>query len=308
MAIRFPAGFLRGLIRLLLKPMLGAPFPFSFQRFWARLASNVNPASRAASTAMREIEGMSALVAWPKGREPERAILYLHGGGYCIGSWRTQRGLITHLAVSASATVYAPDYRLAPEHPHPAALDDALKAYRWLLAHGVSPDRIAMAGDSAGGGLALATAIAIRDSDLPAPASIVLLSPWLDLRGDSPSMSKNAAIDPMLRPNWSRQCAAAYLAGRDPEDPACSPLYAVHEGLPPILIQTGSDEILVDDSTRLADRCRGAGVDVTLQMFDGLWHDFQIHTGILKAADEAVAKIADFLLECGSGQGAREPS
>ena len=242
-----------------------------------------------------DIGGMSALRAWPKGTEPERVVLYLHGGGYCVGSWGMYKGPITHLAVAADAMVYAPNYRLAPEQPHPAALDDALEAYRWLLGQGVSPGRIALAGDSAGGGLALATAMGIRDASLPSPASIVLLSPWVDLRCDSRSMTENVQIDPMVRPSWPRACASMYLAGRDPDDPACSPLFASHKGLPPILIQVGSDEIILDDSTRLDVRCREAGVDVTLQQFEGLWHDFQMHAGILEVADEAMNEIATFI-------------
>lgn len=295
MALRLPAGFVRGLLRVALRPFLGPPFPFWFQRAWLTLASSLNVVSRAASVSNLDIDGMSAVRVWPKGSDPDRTILYLHGGGYCTGNWRTQKGLISHLAIDAKAVVYAPHYRLAPECPHPAALDDALSAYRWVLDEGASPDRLTIAGDSAGGGLALALAIAVRDSELPAPTSLVLVSPWLDLRGDSPSMTENAKIDPMLRPVWSRQCAAAYLAGRDPDDPVCSPLYARHEGLPPVLIQTGSDEIIVDDSIRFAERAREAGVDVTLQVFEGLWHEFQIHAGLLREADEAIQQIARFV-------------
>lgn len=295
MTIRLPAGLLRGLIRFTLKPFLGPPFPFAFQRLWLRVASSVNTPSRAASMSQLDIAGMSGLRACPKGTAPDRLVLYLHGGGYCVGSWATHRGPITHLAVAADAAVYAPNYRLAPEHPHPAALEDAMQAYQWLLGQGVSSERIALAGDSAGGGLALATAVAIRDATLPVPASLVLLSPWTDLQGDSPSMTENVHVDPLLSPGWSKQCASSYLAERDPHDPACSPLFARHEGLPPTLIQVSSDEIILDDSTRLADRCRAAGVDVTLQQFEGLWHDFQSHAGILQAADEAIAKIARFL-------------
>jgi acetyl esterase/lipase len=239
--------------------------------------------------------GIPSVRARPNAGRPLRTLLYLHGGGYCVGSWATHKGLITHLAVTVDATVYAPNYRLAPENPHPAALQDALAAYRWLLEQGESSGQITVAGDSAGGGLALATAIAIRDSGLPSPASVVLLSPWVDLRGDTPSMRNNAAIDPMLRPSWSRACARMYLAGRDPDDPGCSPLRASHRGLPPILIQTGSDEIIVDDSRRLAVRCREAGTEVTLQECAGLWHDFQTHAGILEAADDAVREIAAFI-------------
>ena len=207
----------------------------------------------------------------------------------------SHRGPITHLAVAADAQVYAPNYRLAPEHPYPAALEDAVAAYRWLLGTGVPPSRIALAGDSAGGGLAFATAIAIRDSDLPAPSALALISPWLDLRCDTPSMTKNAGIDPMLRPAWSRACSTMYRDGRDPDHPGCSPLFAAHQDLPAVLIQTGTDEIIVDDSIRLEASCREAGGEVTLQVFDGLWHDFQTHAGILEEADEAIGEIAAFL-------------
>ena len=295
MAIRLPERFLRGLLRGAVKPLLGPPFGFSFQRVWARLASNVNPVSRDASTERVDVAGMEALRAFPKEGAVRRVILYLHGGGYCIGSWKTQAGLVTHLATAARADVFAPDYRLAPEDPHPAALEDALSAYRWVLAKGISPDRLVLAGDSAGGGLALATAIAARDQGLPKPASLVLVSPWVDLQANAPAMTERASVDPMLRPSWLRACAAASLDGRDPRDPACSPLYAQLNDLPPTLIQTGTDEIIVDDSTRLAERLRRAKTPVTLRTFDGLWHEFQIHAGILDAADRAVADIARFL-------------
>jgi len=295
MAIRLPAGLLRTVLRILLKPFLGPPFSIGFQRFWARLASNVNPVCRAASTSAIAMESMSAVRALPRSSEPSRAVLYFHGGAYCIGSWQTHRGLITHLAVAADSVVYAPNYRLAPEHPHPAALEDAMRAYRWLLDRGIAAGQIALAGDSAGGGLALATAVAVRDSGLPLPASIVLLSPGVDLSGDYPSMTQNARKDPMIRPSWFHACARLYLGGRDPKDPACSPLFARHEGLPPVLIHVGTDEVLLDDSTRLAERCREAGVDVTLKVFEGMWHEFQIHAGLLKVSDEAVAEIGEFL-------------
>ncbi|MGB5191575.1 MAG: alpha/beta hydrolase [Polyangiales bacterium] len=295
MAIRLPAGLLRTVLRILLKPFLGPPFSIGFQRFWVRLVSIANPVSRAASTSTLEVEGMFAVRARPKSSEPNRTVLYFHGGAYCIGSWQTYRGLITHLAVAADAVVYSPNYRLAPEDPHPAALEDGMLAYRWLLDQGIRPGQIALAGDSAGAGLALATAVALRDSGLPLPASIVLLSPGVDLSGDYPSMRQNARKDPMIRPSWFHLCASLYLGGRPPDDPACSPLFANHEGLPPMLIHVGTDEVLLDDSTRLAERCREAGVDVTLKVFEGMWHEFQIHAGLLKESDEAAAEIGEFL-------------
>ena len=295
MKIRLPAGLVRAMVRLGIKPFLGPPFPVAFQRFWAWLMSRVHTMTKAASTARVELDGLRTLRAQPKEREPERVVLYLHGGGYCIGSWATQAGLISRISVAADAVVYAPNYRLAPEHPHPAALHDALRAYRWLLERGIAASNMALAGDSAGGGLALATAVAARNEGLPMPGALVLISPWVDLRGDTPSMTTNASIDPMLRVSWSRQCARQYLNGRDPEDPACSPLFANHRGLPPTLIHVGSDEVILDDSTRLAARCKDSGVDVTLRIFQGMWHEFQIHAGMLREADEAVVEIGEFV-------------
>ncbi len=295
--IRLPASLLRLLIRLGFKPWVGPPFPFGFQRLWLRLMSSVNRPAR--SCAWRELDmgGLRALEAKPRQRAPRPVVLYLHGGGYCVGSWGTHLGLITHLAVRADATVYAPNYRLAPEDPHPAALHDAVGAYRWLLDRGVPAADVILAGDSAGGGLALATAMSVRDAELPPPAGLVLLSPWVDLTGDSESMRRNAHLDPMLRPSWSRQCARAYLGGRPATDPACSPLFARHEGLPPVLIQVGSDELILDDSTRLADRCREAGLDVNLHQYEGMWHDFQLHAGALDTADRALDEIAAFIAD-----------
>jgi acetyl esterase/lipase len=191
--------------------------------------------------------------------------------------------------------VYAPNYRLAPEHPHPAALEDSLRAYQSLLDEGVSPRHLCLAGDSAGAGLALATAHAIRDRGLPSPSCIVLISPWVDLRGDSGSIREKAAVDPMLSPSGVQSCSAAYRSGHPVDHTGCSPLFAEHEGLPPMLIHVGSDEILLDDATRLAERCRSAGVDATLKIYEGLWHDFHIHAGMMRESDEAIAEIASFI-------------
>ena len=274
---------------------MGPPFGFGVMRFWSRLMSTLNPSDRRARVEVLEVAGMSTLRARPREAEPERTILYLHGGGYCFGSWRTHQALVTPLAVASQATVYAPNYRLAPEHPHPAAVEDALGAYQWLLDRGVSPQRLAVAGDSAGGGLALATVLALRDRGLPLPSSLALISPWADLRCDAQSLRERAARDPMLRPDGTVQCAAAYLGGRAPDDIACSPLFADHTGLPPTLIHVGSEEILFDDSARLEERLRVAGVDVTLKVFEGLWHDLHIHAGLMKESMQAVMELADFI-------------
>jgi len=293
--MRLSKAFLRTATRWAVKPFLGPPWPFAFQRAWLRLVASVNAPSKEADREWIEMGSVRAMVARPKGEPATHSILYMHGGGYCIGGPSTHLGLVTHLAVAARASVYVPDYRLAPEHPYPAALEDGLRTYRWMLDHGWSPGRIAIAGDSAGGGLALTTALAIRDEALPHPAAIVLISPWTDLGCDSPSRTANARIDPMIRTSWSKRCAAVYLDGRATDDPACSPLFADHRNLPPLLVQVGTDEVLIDDATALADRCRDAGVDVTLQVFDGMWHVFQSSVGAMTEADDAVAKIAGFL-------------
>ncbi len=297
---RIPSNVLRTATRYGLKPFLGPPWPFTFQRAWLRMVANVNSPSPDAETEWISMGDVRALVARPRGEQPKRAVLYMHGGGYCIGSPSTHKGLVTHLAVAAGASVYVPDYRLAPEHPHPAALEDGLNAYRWMLDQPLSPKRTAIAGDSAGGGLALATTLAIRDEALPQPMAVVLISPWADLNCKAPSYTENAKIDPMIRTRWSKQCAARYVDERPLDDPACSPLFADHKGLPPVLIQIGTDEVLIDDATALAGRCEAAGVRVTLQVFDGMWHVFQSSVGAMKEADEAMQKIVNFLEPCWS--------
>jgi acetyl esterase/lipase len=195
----------------------------------------------------------------------------------------------------AELVVHAPDYRLAPEHPYPAALRDTLAAYEWMLDQGVSAKKIAVAGDSAGGGLALAAALAMRDEALPLPAALVLISPWVDLTCDSRSRRANAKIDPMIRTSWSKRCAALYVGDRSLQDPACSPLFADLRGLPPVLIQVGSDEVGLDDATSLDARGKAAGVDVTLEIYEGMWHVFQSSVGVMRESDDAVRRIADFL-------------
>ncbi len=286
---------LRTATRYGLKPFLGSPWPVAFQRAWLRLVANVNAPSPDAETEWISMGETPALLARPRGERPTRAVLYMHGGGYCIGSPSTHKGLVTHLAVAAGASVYVPDYRLAPEHPHPAALEDGVRAYRWMLDNQLPHTQIAFAGDSAGGGLALATALAVRDQGLPLPVAMVLISPWTDLSCDSPSRTDNASIDPMIRTSWSKRCAALYLDGRPADDPACSPLFADHKGLPSMLIQVGTDEVLIDDATSLADQSQAADVDVTLQIFDGMWHVFQSSVGAMEEADEAMEKIVNFL-------------
>jgi acetyl esterase/lipase len=224
-----------------------------------------------------------------------RVVLYLHGGGYVVGSVNTHRDLAGRLSRAAGARVLVLDYRLAPEHPFPAAVDDALAAYRWLLSDGRVPTDVAIGGDSAGGGLTLATLVALRDAGLPLPAAGVCLSPWTDLAGTGESLRTKAAVDPMVQ--WSRlaQMADAYLAGQDARTPLASPLYADLRDLPPLLIQVGTAETLLDDATRIAERAQAAGVDVTLEPWDDMIHVFQAFAGLLPEGQQAVERIGAFI-------------
>lgn len=229
------------------------------------------------------------------GVSAERVILYLHGGGYVMGSINSHRDLATRLSRAAAARVLLIDYRLAPEHPHPAAVEDAVAAYRWLLSTGAAASRLAVAGDSAGGGLTVATLVALRYGGTPLPAAGVCLSPWVDLEGIGDSMATKAAVDPMVQRDPLRKMAALYLAGQDPRTPLAAPLYANLSGLPPLLIQVGTAETLLDDSTRLAERARKAGVNVTLEPWEDMIHVFQAFAPILPEGREAIERIGAFV-------------
>jgi acetyl esterase/lipase len=235
----------------------------------------------------------------------KHAVLYLHGGGYCIGSPYSYRILTGSIARQTGIPVYAPDYRLAPEHPHPAALEDALAAYRWLIADGYLPQCIAVVGDSAGAGLTVALCLALRNEHERLPAAIALLSPWLDLAGRGESFDQLAERDPVLSPEGLKRWARDYLGELPADHPLCSPLYAELTGLPPMLIHVGSEEIVLSDSTRFAERARKAGVSVQLHQYQGLWHDFQLHLGVLRESGAAVKEIAKFVRDNLGSQEAR---
>ncbi|MGH7949531.1 MAG: alpha/beta hydrolase [Candidatus Binataceae bacterium] len=226
-----------------------------------------------------------------------RAVLYLHGGGYVIGSINTHRSLAARISKAANAHVLVIGYRLAPEHPHPAAVDDAVAAYRWMLSTGVKPSRTAVAGDSAGGGLTIATLVAIRDAKLPTPAAGVCLSPWVDLEGVGESMTTKASVDPMVQKAGLLEMAKAYLGGKNPRTPLAAPLYADLSGLPPLLIQVGTAETLLADSTRIAERARKAGVKVTLEPWENMIHVFQVFAPMLDEGQQAIDKIGAFVRE-----------
>ena len=227
--------------------------------------------------------------------DASRVVLYLHGGGYVIGSINTHRGLAGRISRAAQARVLLIDYRLAPEHPFPAAVEDSVTAYKWLLDQKIAPAKIAVAGDSAGGGLTVATLVAIRDQKLPTPGAGVPLSPWIDLEGIGESMTTKAKEDPMVQKDGLLQMAKWYLGDKNARSPLAAPLYADLAGLPPLLIQVGTAETLLDDSTRLAERARKAGVKVTYQPYEKMIHVFQLFAPMLDEGKDAIEKIGEFV-------------
>lgn len=222
-------------------------------------------------------------------------VLYLHGGGYVTGSPLTHRGLTSRLARAARVCVAVPDYRLAPEHPHPAAVDDAFAAYSALLDQGIPANKIIIAGDSAGGGLALALALRLKAAPLPQPAGIVLLSPFTDLTLSGASMQAPKQKEWLLTKSFIAAAAKHYLGTQDARQVTASPLFADLNGLPPLLVQVGTDEVLLDDSTRLAQLASQQGVPVTLQVWPRLWHVWQLHAGQMPEADQAIAAMTAFI-------------
>ncbi len=242
-----------------------------------------------------DANGVPAEWVTAPGASADHAVLYLHGGGYVIGSINTHRDLAARISRASGSRALVIDYRLAPEHPFPAAVDDAVTAYRWLLTQGVSPSRIAIGGDSAGGGLTVATLVAIRDAGLPLPAAGVCISPWVDMEATGESITTRADVDPMLERPFLLQAAEAYLHGADPRSPLATPLYAGLSGLPPLLIHVGDHEALLDDSTRLAERAKAAGVDVTLEVWDEMIHVWHLFAAILPEGQQAIDRIGEWV-------------
>jgi epsilon-lactone hydrolase len=228
------------------------------------------------------------------GVESDDVIFYLHGGAYCIGSAAASVGLASDVVRRAGARAISVDYRLAPENPYPAAIDDAVAAYRALL-ESVPAARIAIVGESAGGGLTAATLVALKAAGLPEPGCAVMFSPWADLTLSGASITGKAAVDPALTPDGLRLRAADYGAGHPLDDPLVSPLFANLKGLPPLLIQVGSHEILLDDATRLAVAAAAADVQVTLEVTPGVPHVFQAFAALLDEGAAALASAGAFL-------------
>ena len=224
-----------------------------------------------------------------------RVFLYLHGGAYCLGSIRSHRFLTGYITQAARARVLLIDYRLAPEHPFPAAVEDTAAAYRYLLEQGIAPDKITIGGDSAGGGLTMAALVSLRDQGEPLPDTAVCISPWTDLAGSGRSNETKQAVDFTLSPALLRRYAALYLDGCEPTVPLASPIYADLSGLPPTLILVGSEEILLDDAIRLAEKAEADGVTVTLEVWQEMIHVWPALAMFIPEGRQAIARIGEFV-------------
>ena len=252
------------------------------------------------------VEGFEAVPArvggiageWVRGKSVRRndaAVLYLHGGGYAIGSAQSHRHMLGPLSGDSGLPIFAAEYRLAPEHPFPAAVDDAVAAYRGLIDSGLAPGRLAIAGDSAGGGLTIATLVAARDKGLPMPGCAAVLSPWVDLSQGGETYRSRARRDPIVKKEPMDVMAAQYLGGADPKTPLASPLFADLKGLPPLLIQVGTEEALQDDAIALKARAEAAGIEVSFESWGGMIHVWHIFHPILSEGRDAVARVGAFL-------------
>jgi monoterpene epsilon-lactone hydrolase len=234
----------------------------------------------------------------PPDAADDRLVLFLHGGACIMGSPATHRELAARIAMACAARVLTIDYRIAPEHPFPAALDDAMRAYRGLIEGGISPTHIAIGGDSSGGGLTLQTLLALRDTASPLPGAAFFLSPQTDwIHFDGESFTTRARKDPLLTPSMCRFTSSCYVGSNDPSTPLLSPARMDLRDLPPMLIHAGDCEILLSDAMRLAERARESGVNVTFKVWKGMWHGFHASAAIVPEARQALSELGTFVRE-----------
>jgi acetyl esterase/lipase len=259
---------------------------------WAEQSIALSPEARLEHVVA---DGVPCIWARMPGTSTARTIVYYHGGGYLLGSATAYAGFGAALSAAADAQVLVVDYRLAPENPHPAALEDSATAYRWALRQGADAGSTVVAGDSAGGGLALAVIDSLRAAGESLPAAAVCLSPWVDMTFAGESYLTNAGVDPIITKELLGGCAEAWLAGQDPEQPSASPLFADLTGLPPTLILVGSCEALYDEAVKLAHRAAEDGVDATLAVGDDMHHIWPVMSSFLPEAKESLAQIGEFV-------------
>ncbi|HSG79117.1 MAG TPA: alpha/beta hydrolase [Acidimicrobiia bacterium] len=269
--------------------------PFPRQRRELERTARLTPVRRNTFVEPVDAGGVPAEWVAAPGVGPRRTMLYLHGGGFTVGSPRSHRAFVSRLSSATRSRALSLEYRLAPEHPFPAAIEDAVAAYRWLLDVHASPERVVVAGDSAGGGLAISAMVAARDEGLPMPGALVVVSPWVDLTCSGASMQTHRDDDVWLDPDGATEVAGVYLGGADPADPLASPLFADHTGLPPTLIVVGTAEILLDDARRLADRMRAAGGTVVLDEWTDMLHVFPAFAPYVPESRRAIRQIGAFV-------------
>jgi monoterpene epsilon-lactone hydrolase len=255
------------------------------------------PAPAGVSSKPVDVGGIAGEWTTAPGAGEEQTIYWLHGGGYCIGSINTHRALVAGISAASGARVLAIDYRLAPEDPFPAAVEDAVSGYLWLLGTGVDPAQVIIGGDSAGGGLAIATLVALKESGKPLPAAAVCISPWTDMTITGESCVSKAEADPMITTDGITRVRDAYVGAADPREPLASPIYADLSGLPPLLIQVGENEVLLSDSTRLAERAEVAGVDTTLEVWPDMIHVWHFFAAMLPEGQQAIERIGEWVKE-----------
>lgn len=239
--------------------------------------------------------GISAEWVSTPNADKERVLLYLHGGAYVLGSFKSHRDMVARLSAASGVRGLLIDYRLAPEHVFPAAIDDALAAYRWLLAQGTKPEHIVVGGDSAGGGLTLALLQTLRDKDVPMPAGAILFSPWTDLVGTVQSRTTHDATDPWISGQALSFVSGMYAGTEDAHNPLISPIYADLHGLPPLLIHVGNDEVLLDDSLQVAEHAKAANVPVEITVWEGMWHVFPAFAYVLPEGQQAMEQMGVFI-------------
>ena len=298
--LRVPPAVLRAGVRQLGRRCLDPALPWPVQRARLDRLTGAAPLPRGTTIAEQTFGGISAEVVTARNAVSQRTVVHLHGGGYCVGSARTARSWAAQLSARTGCRVVLPQYRLAPEHPYPAGLDDARAVLAALLGD-AKPDSLVVSGDSAGAGLALALLLSRQQSGAEQPAGCILLSPWLDLSRDRRAVPDLVRRDVLLTPDWLDACARADADPVAWSGGLVSPGRAAHAGLPPLLIQSGADDLLAPDAESLAASASAAGVDVTYTRWPGLWHDFPLQAGLLAAADSAVTQAAWFVRRVTAG-------
>ncbi|SET43373.1 Acetyl esterase/lipase [Natronincola peptidivorans] len=283
------------LIKKIIKKIVPMDKDFNLRRKKTdELAKNYSLAS-SIKTQQVELEGVTCEWAYLENAPLDKVIIYLHGGGFCIGSINTYRHFTSRLAKDTGIRVLYIEYRKAPENPFPGALEDTISVYQNLLSQGISSENIIFMGDSAGGGLCLSSALALRDNEKPLPAALVLLSPWTDLTLTSKSLEANAKKDPLVFIDDQKNLVAAYTQGKDVRNPLISPRFGNFNGFPSILIHTGTDEILLDDSLNLVEKARKDGVEVTLKLWKGMFHVFSIFPDHTPEGKKSLKQVVAFI-------------